>query len=557
MALFGPKPLPLTSYGYAPPRGAAVKGWACTNRENCGTGDDYPPARWPVRCPQCGWPCDPTFNEPWAHEAKGIELNWQVCNDPNEYSREIAAQQLLAWRLKDALRRRNPAEAAAARAATRDYVQRRVSGGGYFNPGFTLFDAVWDGIEAVDMDGAADDLCFWGNLPAREGASNDSDVRSNASQLISLASKFFAAPGGSAHPRAAEIRQGALRVVAPCYSDLSRDIQDKVNELSRAESGMVASQRQADMPQCSGPAPGDRISSEQLADFGRYEFLGEQASGIKSADALGLVRALAEPVWTSEPNARASAVAELSRHADRGEWETVGAWKFVREFLDDALDTRALIDGGLAAVTRMRVTNLSIHLSVSDSARYRELTSGPVPNDGFFGPPVFDSHFGPSRQFYLDSAVAAAARRSIARLPHAPGVRPGPVTDAARSLWDFGQVIYRGPLVVNPDIAFEPSAVRHAVIAATNVDHVLFMNAVAAAVTDPANYLLEGYAAIGAARFAEDYLAAEALSAPGYQRLLDAGLTRFLRTGEPGIEVSPLLLTPLQQEQLAQLRADV
>lgn len=556
MALFGPKPLPLTSYGYTPPRGATAKGWRCTNRQDCGTGDDVPPTRWPVRCPQCGWPCDPTFDEPWAHEAKGVELNWQIRNDSDEYGRKFAAEQLLSWRLKDALLRRDAAEASTARSALHDYVRQQVSQGGYFNPGFTLFDAVWAGIGAEDLDGAADDLCFWANLPTREDSASDSEIRSNASQLISLTSRFFAVPGAAAHPRAAQIRQGCLRVAASCYSDLGRNIQGQVDELSRADAGPVSGQRRDDAPRRSTPAPGDRISSEQLADFGRYQFLGEGQSGIKGTDSLDLVRALVEPIWMSAPDARASAVAELRRHAARGEWEAVGAWKVVREFLDDAPDTRDLIDGGLAAVTRMRVTNLSIHLSVSDSARYRELTGGPVPNDGFFGPPVFDSHFGPSRQYYLDSAVAATARRSITRLPHVPGAQPGPLVEAARSLWDFGQVIYRGPLVVNPDIAFEPSAVRRAVAAATGVDHVLFMNGVADAVADPANYLLGGYAAIGAARFAEDYLATEALSAPGYQRLLDAGLTRFLQTGEPGIEVSPLLLTPIQQDRLAQLRAD-
>lgn len=555
MALFGQKPLPLTSYGYQPPRDASVKGWRCTNREDCGTGDDFPPTRWPVRCPKCGWPCDPTFNEPWAHAARGVELEWQARNDSDEYGRRFAGEQLLSWRLKDALLRRDAAGAAAARTALHDYVQRQVSGGGYLSLGFTLWPAVSDGIAQGDLDGAAADLTFWADLSIANDSRSENEIRTSASGLISLASDFLAAPGGAAHPSAAVIRAGSLRAAETCYSDLGRDIQAKVNELSRAGTGPVSSQRRDDATRRRAPAPGDKISSEQLADFGRFQFLGEEQSGIKSGDSLDLVRDLAWPLWGSEPNARADAIAELRRHAARGEWETVGAWKFVREFLDDAPDTRDLIDGGLGAVTKMRVTNLSIHLSARDSTRYRELTGGPAPNDGFFGPPVFDSHFGPSRQYYLDSAVAAAARRSIARLAHAPGARPGPLVDAARSLWDFGLLIYRGPLLVNPDIAFEPSAARRAVTAATNVDHALFMNGVANAVADPAHQLSEGYAAIGAARFAEDYLALEALSAPGYQWLLDTGLTRFLRTGEPGTEVSPLLLTPVQQERLAQLRA--
>jgi uncharacterized protein YbjT (DUF2867 family) len=43
--------------------------------------------------------------------------------------------------------------------------------------------------------------------------------------------------------------------------------------------------------------------------------------------------------------------------------------------------------------------------------------------------------------------------------------------------------------VVNPDIAFEPSAVRRAVEAAQGADHGIFMDQVATAIADGANYL--------------------------------------------------------------------
>lgn len=311
------------------------------------------------------------------------------------------------------------------------------------------------------------------------------------------------------------------------------------------------------MPFWKSPRPvEDLMTSEQLADFGRFSFLGGEQSGIKAPLSLAEASGIASLIWGGDPSGRPAAVAELRRHAAKGEWEKVGAWKFVREFLDEAPDTAELIDGGLAAIIRMRVTNLAIHLAPIDRERYEALAGGPPPNDGFFGPPVFDSHFGPTRQYYLDSAVAAAGRRQLSRLPHSAGVAPGPVAEAARALWDFGALIYRGPLVVNPDVAFEPNVARPAVSAASGADHAIFMDQVAEVVLDPAGFLMQGFTAIGCARFAEDYLAPAALGAPGYRRLLDAGLGKFLETGEPGLMVAPDLLTPVQRHRLAEFGAD-
>jgi hypothetical protein len=557
MALFGPRPLPLTSYGYQPPRGATAKGWSCTNREDCGTSDFVPPQRWPVRCPQCGWPCDPMFNEPWEHDARGVELNWSIRNERSEYSRLYASEQLLAWQVKDALLRRDAGGAATARDAMRDYVDRQVRAGAHWTSGFTLSPAVRAELEADDLDGAADDLCFWLERATGEGAEEHNDIRTNARTVISAGAQFLAAPGGAAHPRAPEIRKGCLRVAEGCYNDLSAGLQDAITQMTMGDALPVPTRGgAADLPaQQARRGAQDRISSERLADFGRYLFLGSKLNAGGQQDSLSWVRALAEPIWMSAPNARVSASAELRRHAARGEWEAVGAWKFVREFLDEAPDTQGLIDGGLLAIAKMRVTNLGFNLAPVDVPRYRELTGLPVQNDGFFGPPVFDSAYGPNRQFYFDSAIAAAARRSPARLPHAPGVAPGPVTDAARAMWDFGQLIYRGPLVVNPDTAFEPNVVRHAVEAARGVDHARFTDRVADAIADPANHLAEGYAPIGAARFAEDYLAPEAMRAPGYDRLLDTGLSWLARHGDPGLMVAPDLLTPVQRDRLARLRS--
>lgn len=309
------------------------------------------------------------------------------------------------------------------------------------------------------------------------------------------------------------------------------------------------------MPSWKNPLRSDQITSEQLARYGRYLFLDSKINGHEEHDSLSWVSPLARLIWGGDPAVRPKVIAELRRHAAKGEWEKVGAWKFVREFSEEVPDTQELIDGGLLAIARMRVTNLAYNLAPVDISRYRELIDGPVPNDGFFGPPVFDSRFGPSRQYYLDNAAAEAAGRVVTRLPHSQGARPGSVTEAARSMWAFGLLIYRGPLVVHPDYAFEPNVVRPAVTAAGGADHTVFLEMTADAIFDPTSYLNDHtWASLGGSRFAEDYLCPEVLDTRGYRRLLDAAVGHLIRTGEPGLNVAPDVLTPVQRQHLAEAR---
>jgi hypothetical protein len=301
--------------------------------------------------------------------------------------------------------------------------------------------------------------------------------------------------------------------------------------------------------------PVDRISSEALASFGRYEFLGSEQSGVEPGSAYGLVSNLNELVYTQSPADRAQLVAELHRHAEKGEWEKVGAWKYVREFLTEEPDTRDLIDGGLLAIHRMRVTNLSIHLAPIDSPRYIELTGAPPPSDGFFGPPVFDSNFGPTRQYYFDHAIATAAARNITRIQSMPGVEPGPLQSAAKAMWDFGLLVYRGPLVVNPDIQFEPNVLRPAITAATGVNHGIFADRLADAALDTSTYWYGAWTSIGGARFIEEYLDSSAVQTAGYSRLLGSGLDLLTEMGALDVSMSSELLTPRQRERLAALRS--
>jgi hypothetical protein len=233
MPLFGQKQLPVTSYGYQPPSGATARGWKCTNIQTCGNGGNVPPRRWPMRCPRCGQPCDPVFDEPWAHEARGTELYWQLSNDPIRGGR-FAQEGLMAWNLKDALLRRDARAATAARVMLRDYVAGKQDEGSNWDPLSTMWQAIRHALDAGDLDGAADDLCFWLSVSTGKNAENDTQVRGNARTVISTAGDFFDARGGATHPRAREIREGCLRVAGDSFKELNPPQQAVIMRMTRA-----------------------------------------------------------------------------------------------------------------------------------------------------------------------------------------------------------------------------------------------------------------------------------------------------------------------------------
>jgi hypothetical protein len=202
--------LPRTSYGYQAPPQATVHGWRCANY-GCGA----TVRRWPRRCRLCGWPADPEFDQPWAHEALGAELSWQIRHVPGNAA-GIPRERLIEWRLKDALLHHDWPSAATARAAMHDYIRSRQASDGWWNPGFLLGLAVFDAIELGDLDGAARDLCYWLSVFAPESAVENHAALANARSVMNAGVAFLAAPGGEEHPRAAEIRKGCLRVAGGC-----------------------------------------------------------------------------------------------------------------------------------------------------------------------------------------------------------------------------------------------------------------------------------------------------------------------------------------------------
>jgi hypothetical protein len=210
MAQWRRRPRLLTSYGYRPPPEATIRGRRCASRD-CGA----PVGRLRRRCGRCGGPADPEFDEPWAHEALGAELSWLARTGP---AREAGAarDRLVAWRVKDAVVRRDDLAAAQARQVMHDYADRRRTEDSRWSPGPMLGLAVFGALGLRDLDGAAGDLCLWLELSGGEETAGGPCAFGNATSVMQAVVSFLAAPGGAAHPMAEEIRRGCLRVAGGC-----------------------------------------------------------------------------------------------------------------------------------------------------------------------------------------------------------------------------------------------------------------------------------------------------------------------------------------------------
>lgn len=232
MGLFGPKPIPATSYGYAPPSGATAHGWTCTG-EDCGVSEHEPVKRWPKACPRCGSPTDPLFDPPWDHDAEGVELQWVMRNQP-EKGGGFYQDNWEIWQFKDAILRGDRAAVAQARTRARAYAQNKIATQDWWRAGSVYFQFVWYGLEAGDLDGAADDLVYWLSVSPTDDVESNNSNRTNARQVIDRTAAFFQARGGATHPRAPEIKQSVLNVAQGAYPVLNRDLQDAVARIARS-----------------------------------------------------------------------------------------------------------------------------------------------------------------------------------------------------------------------------------------------------------------------------------------------------------------------------------
>lgn len=231
MGLFGPKPLPTASYGYRPPLGATAHGWKCTNWDCCVSEHELV-KRWPKACNTCGSPVDPLFDQPWEHDAEGVELQWFLRDHP-ERGGGFYEDQWEVWQYRDAALRGDTAGVVAARARVRTYAAKRMADN-WWGPGGVFFHFVWIGLEVGDLNGAADDLTYWLSLSSSEDVENDNTNRTNCRQVIDMTTRFLAAPGAASQARAPEIRQGCLKLAEGAFPVLNRDQQNAVTQMVRS-----------------------------------------------------------------------------------------------------------------------------------------------------------------------------------------------------------------------------------------------------------------------------------------------------------------------------------
>jgi hypothetical protein len=230
MAFFKPKALPSTSYGYIPPSGATAHGWKCTNGE-CLTKELEAVRRWPKACARCGSGTDPVFDQPWEHDAEGVELQWQIRDQP-EQGGGFHQDRWQIWQFKDALLREDRTGAALARSSARSYAVDRSLTDSWWYLAHIFWDLVWYELQAGDLDWAADDLIFWLGLSSTDDVDNHNGNRTNSMLVIEMTGRFIAA-GGTSHPRMPEIKAGCLKVAEGAFRILSYEQQATVTQLSR------------------------------------------------------------------------------------------------------------------------------------------------------------------------------------------------------------------------------------------------------------------------------------------------------------------------------------
>ncbi|TCK22269.1 hypothetical protein [Pseudonocardia endophytica] len=196
--------VPTTSFGYTAPPDAVVDGWGCPNRD-CGRGGPDVPQRWPHPCPGCGTATDPTFAEPWAHDARGPFLRAAVAGSAPAV-REVWVGALAGWEHADALRRADAAAAERARLRARDVlgqVSEATAG--------SLQAGIVNGCLAHGLaDSAADELLYWSARVRTAGAAADSGRRADCRTLMDGSLDFLESAAGAGHRFAPEIRRSAL-----------------------------------------------------------------------------------------------------------------------------------------------------------------------------------------------------------------------------------------------------------------------------------------------------------------------------------------------------------
>lgn len=226
MGLFKAK-LPPTSYGYQPPPGARANGWRCPNPRDCGQIGHEAPRRWPVSCPNCGTQVDPTFEDPWGHDARRLELDFILADPQRDSSfKRLMRVESDVWYYKEALITGNAADADAARHDLRLTTAELEADSPYFISGQGYFQIVTHGLEYGDISGVADELLAWYPTVNTDGVDNDNSRRTTSRQFVASCIRFLEHRSGSRHTSANAIYQAMEDVAIRIKDVLTADLEE-------------------------------------------------------------------------------------------------------------------------------------------------------------------------------------------------------------------------------------------------------------------------------------------------------------------------------------------
>ena len=273
-----------------------MRGWECRN-DGCWTSDVPAPRSWPHPCPTCGRPTDATFEEPWAHEARGQRIRHDL-DSPDDDRRRMAEAARDVWAYKDAHLRGSPAEAHRAWTAHRQTRPRQWQSTGDFNLWLgRLEDLVRVASAFDDLDLAIEDLLSCHPFIDTRNVDEDNLTRTMARAYVSMCLMVLKRESSIGHPQEnaffAALRDVADRisgVLLPAHNAAFRKIAEmRALHHTRAALGRnrSASVLVAGMPAVlaprvlrGGPAPtGDvpDLATVALSDEGRVLAVAEAA----------------------------------------------------------------------------------------------------------------------------------------------------------------------------------------------------------------------------------------------------------------------------------------
>lgn len=354
MRLFGRTSTPpVTSYGYQAPAGATVDGWRCP-ADGCGVGGDAAPRRWPFRCTNCGTAADPTFDEPWAHDARGPWLRHQLRSSRPQL-RHIWEGQLHGWLYRDALQAGDRSAAEHARSDAHRFVDRHAEDESTI-AGNVHFPIVSDSLQHGLLDEAADELGFWSARAVTDGVEDDDTRRTDCRQLLASMLAFLEHPGGPAHPSARVLTTNAAALRDAIHHVLGTDLLRRSRSLEpdRFTATAVA------------PIPAGTV--EQMILFGRFSF-DPTGSDVDAGELWSRIAAPRHPVAVADPERFCRDLADQVLPV--GGWAVYGAQRLVVELLGGEYggdDYLRMQDAALAWLHGQGVG--AAHLTGWESARW-------------------------------------------------------------------------------------------------------------------------------------------------------------------------------------------